>query len=95
MYVDIDLLHRLHRAWLTTSREMKTVPREGIADLEGELPGSRAEAALRDLGTDVYESYLEVAYHFDALETLTRGAKDTYVVTDEFWASRLATMARE
>lgn len=95
MYVDIDLLHHLQQAWLETSRAIKTVPREGIADLEGEMPGSLSEAAIRDLGTDVYESYLELAYHFDALETLTRGAKDTYVVTDEYWAAQLAKMARK
>ncbi|MEV6773308.1 hypothetical protein AB0N05_32210 [Nocardia sp. NPDC051030] len=94
MYVDIDLLHTLQKAWQETSRDIKTVPREGIADLEGQMPGSLAEAALHDMGTDVYEAYLEVAYHFDTLEKLTRGAADTYQVTDETWAAALAKMAR-
>ncbi|GAB4587603.1 hypothetical protein [Nocardia sp. IFM 10818] len=94
MYVDIELLHRLEKAWLETSREIKTVPREGIADLEGEMPGSLSEAALRDMGTDVYEAYLEVAYHFDSLGKLTRGANDTYQVTDQQWAEQLAKMGR-
>lgn len=95
MYVDIELLHRLEKAWLETSRAIKTVPREGIADLEWELPESLSDNAVRDMGTDVYETYLELAYHFDALETLTRGAKDTYQVTDQFWADQLAKMGRK
>ncbi|MBF6177276.1 hypothetical protein [Nocardia otitidiscaviarum] len=94
MYVDIELLHRLEKAWLETSRAIKTVPREGIADLEAELPESLAEKAVTDMGTDVYEAYLELAYHFDDLAKLTRGANDTYQVTDQFWAEQLAKMGR-
>ncbi|MGX1810368.1 hypothetical protein ACWIGI_32030 [Nocardia sp. NPDC055321] len=95
MCVDVDLPHRPRKAWLTTSREIETVPRAGIADPESELPGSLSEPALHDLGTVVYESYPEVAYHFDALETLTRGARDSYVVTDEHRATQLASVDRE
>lgn len=64
MCVDVDLPHRPRKVWLTTSREIETVPRAGIADPESELPGSLSEPALHDLGTVVYESYPEVAYHF-------------------------------